>query len=164
MAITEADVRAQAPFDAHWLRAHGMPWALRQLKLSVRAPWDERLNRWSTARRTWNGHNASCLRRHALAVNGFEEQMQYGGEDVEFGFRLVHVGVPGRRIRFSTVTLHLHHERGYVTPGMRERNLAFMQRTLRERRTRAEVGIDQWLAADGTARLGPGDRLQWLAS
>lgn len=161
-AIAEADLQTQRPFQARWLLDQGMPWSPRLWKLAVRPPFDEWLNRLTSARRTWNGHNASCLRRYALQVNGFEEQMQYGGEDVEFGFRLAHIGLEGRRMRFSTVTLHLHHERGYVTPGMRERNIGFMQRTLRDKRTRAELGLDQWLAADGQVTLGADDRVQWL--
>jgi hypothetical protein len=123
---------------------------------------DEWLNRWTPARSTWNGHSASCLRRQAVQVNGFNEDMQYGGLDVEFGLRLNHVGIRTRHIRYSTVPLHLHHDHGYVTPGMRERNAEIKKRTRQQKLERAGHGLDQWLAADGCTTLGPDDRVEWL--
>lgn len=162
-AISEADVMTQRAFAMRWLLEHGMPLSVQLLKLAVRPPIDGWLNRLATARPTWNGHNASCLRRHAVQVNGFEERMQYGGEDVEFGLRLNHAGVATQRIRYSTLTLHLHHDHGYVTPGMRERNAEIKAHTRLERVTRAERGLDQWLRADGRATPGADDRVEWLA-
>jgi hypothetical protein len=117
------------------------------------------LDRLSTARPTWNGHSASCLRSEALAVNGFNEEMGYGGEDVEFGLRLNHIGLTARRIRFSAIALHLDHKRGYVTPEMLAHGATIKDRTRAERLTRTEHGVDRWLDGAGALRLDPADRV-----
>ena len=72
------------------------------------------LNSVTPTKRTWNGHNASCWRSDALKVNGFDERMKYGGEDVEFGYRLVNTGLKASKIRYLAPCLHLDHPRGYV--------------------------------------------------
>jgi glycosyltransferase involved in cell wall biosynthesis len=161
-AITEADVDSQRAFRAGWLLTHGLPFSSKLLKLVTGPPFDAWLNRLTPARPTWNGHSASCLRAQAIQVNGFNEDMYYGGLDVEFGLRLNHVGVQTRHIRYSTITLHLHHGHGYVKPGMRERSHEVKERTREQRLKRAEHGLDQWLAADGRATLNADDRVTWL--
>ena len=161
-AITEADVQRQDVFRAGWLLKNGLPFTHKLLKLVAGPPVDEWLNRVTPARPTWNGHSASCLRSQAIQVNGFNEDMQYGGLDVEFGLRLNHIGVATRHIRYNTVTMHLHHGHGYVTPGMREHSHDVKERTRSQKLQRAERGLDQWLAADGRPTLGPDDRVQWL--
>ena len=161
-AITEADVQRQDAFRAGWLLSHGLPFTSKLLKLVTGPPLDEWLNRLTPARPTWNGHSASCLRSQAIQVNGFNEDMQYGGLDVEFGLRLNHIGIRTRHIRYSTVTMHLHHGHGYVTPGMRERSAEVKERTRNQKLKRAERGLDQWLAADGRVTLKADDRVEWL--
>jgi glycosyltransferase involved in cell wall biosynthesis len=161
-AITEADVQRQDAFRAGWLLTHGLPFTSKLLKLVTGPPLDEWLNRWTPARPTWNGHSASCLRSQAIQVNGFNEDMQYGGLDVEFGLRLNHIGIRTRHIRYSTVTMHLHHGHGYVTPGMRERSAEVKERTRNQKLKRAERGLDQWLTRDGRVTLGADDRVEWL--
>jgi glycosyltransferase involved in cell wall biosynthesis len=161
-AITEDDVKRQDAFRAGWLLNHGLPFTSKLLKLVTGPPVDEWLNRWTPARPTWNGHSGSCLRAQAVQVNGFNEDMAYGGLDVEFGLRLNHIGLRTRHIRYSTVTMHLHHGHGYVTPGMREASAEVKERTRHQKLTRAERGLDQWLAADGRPTLKPDDRVEWL--
>jgi glycosyltransferase involved in cell wall biosynthesis len=161
-AITEDDVRRQDAFRAGWLLRHGLPLSSKLLKLLARSPLDEWLNAVTPARPTWNGHSASCLRRQAIQVNGFNEAMQYGGLDVEFGLRLGHIGVRACHIRYSTITLHLHHGHGYVTPGMRERSALVKETTRQQKLTWAERGLDQWLTPDGQLTLHPDDRVERL--
>ncbi|WP_299363860.1 glycosyltransferase family 2 protein [uncultured Paracoccus sp.] len=159
-AISRAGVETQQVFSPRWLVAHGMRPGPRLYAKTAASPLLGRLlDRVVTARPTWNGHSASCLRRDALAVNGFNEAMGYGGEDAEFGARLTHSGLRGRRIRFSTVALHLHHGRSYATPEMRANSSAIKRRTRAEGLIRAERGVDQWLGPDGAARLDPQDRV-----
>lgn len=159
-AIDETAITSQACFTARWLLAHGAPSRLRMIKLGGPAPIAWLLDRLSTARPTWNGHSASCLRSEALQVNGFNEDMGYGGEDVEFGLRLNHIGLTARRIRFSAIALHLHHERGYVTPEMLAHSAAIKQETIAHRSRWTPRGVDHWLAPDGTANLDPLDRVR----
>ena len=163
-AITEDDVKRQDAFSAGWLLKNGLPFTSKLLKLVTGPPVDEWLNRFTPARPTWNGHSASCLRSQAIQVNGFNEDMAYGGLDVEFGLRLNHVGVRTRHIRYSTVTMHLHHGHGYVTPGMREASAEVKERTRNRKLTRADRGLDQWLQPDGRLSLRPDDRFEWLRS
>lgn len=161
-AITEENVRRQDPFHVRWLLLRGMPPSIKLLKLVARPPLDEWLNRITPAKLSWNGHGASCLRAQAIAVNGFNEEMPYGGLDVEFGVRLGFLGVQPRHIRYSTVAVHLHHGHGYVTPESLARAREVKRRTRREKLLRAPLGIDQWLDAEGRPRLGADDRVEWL--
>jgi len=71
------------------------------------------LNRLTPTKPTWNGHNASCFKADAIAVNGFDQRLRYGGLDREFGERLVNAGIVPKQIRYSAVTLHLDHPRSY---------------------------------------------------
>jgi len=156
--IASETIRTSEVFQPSWLLAHGLKLSPKLFKLMVPG-WAARLaNHLTPTKKTWNGHNSSCLHEHAIAVNGFNEEIQYGGQDVEFGTRLNHLGLQGRHLRFSTVPLHLHHGHGYVTPGMRERSLVQCQETLQLRRIRSHIGLDQWLKADGALSLAPTDR------
>ncbi|KEO58898.1 glycosyltransferase [Thioclava indica] len=157
-AIDEHSVTSQAVFTPRWLMAHGGKLS-RMIKVMGRGRSGWLLDRLSTARPTWNGHSASCLRSEALQANGFNELMGYGGLDVEFGLRLNNMGLTVRRVRFSTVALHLHHERGYATPEMRADSAAVKERSRSERLIRSPLGVNQWLGSDGEPRLGPQDRV-----
>ena len=136
-----------------------MPPNSKFLKLAVKPPLDGPFNLLSPASKTWNGHNASCLKAEAIRVNGFNEDMQYGGLDVEFGLRLLHSGVRHRHIRYSTLLLHLHHGHGYVTPEMRRNSERVKENTRSQKLAWAERGLDQWRSADGQATLAEEDRV-----
>lgn len=73
------------------------------------------MNTITPANATWNGCNASALRTDLLAVNGFNEEMHYGGQDRELGERLRNNGLRPIQIRFSAIALHLDHKRPYKT-------------------------------------------------
>ena len=90
---------------------------------------------------SWNGHNASGWKNDFLNVNGFDERMQYGGEDREFGERLVNNGLKSKQIRYSTVCIHLDHARGYVKPEMIQKNLQIRKETKDHKKKWTEFGI-----------------------
>lgn len=144
-AITREDIVAQRPFDLKWLRERGLKKSIKDWKLMARGGWATFLNAISPARSTWNGHSASCHKAFAIAVNGFEETMQYGGQDCEFGDRLVHLGLKPKRIRYSAICVHLDHKRGYVTEEMLANSRRIREHTKTTRRVLASVGIDQYL-------------------
>jgi glycosyltransferase involved in cell wall biosynthesis len=144
-AITMDDVRTQRAFNAQWLEQRGLQKSYKNWKLTAQGFWSSLLNRFSPAKPTWNGHNASCHKVHALAVNGFDERMQYGGEDCEFGDRLSNYGLNAKRVRYSAVCIHLDHSRGYVTDAMLERNQKIRDQTVRDGVVRAPLGLDQYL-------------------
>ncbi|AWC23030.1 Chondroitin polymerase [Aminobacter sp. MSH1] len=158
-ALTQDDIAGQQAFNAFWLMRHGLPFTSKLLKVVATSPFDEWLNRLTPARPTWNGHSASCLRSQAIQINGFNEDMQYGGLDVEFGLRLRHVGIEPRHIRYSAIALHLHHGHGYVTQGMKERSHGVKENTRHNRLTWAERGLSQWLDSSNRATLLRDDRL-----
>jgi len=144
-AITRDDIVNQNAFDVDWLVSMGLKKTHKTMKLTAKGAWADFLNRISPARPTWNGHSASCYKKHILAVNGFEETMQYGGQDCEFGDRLVNYGLKPKRIRYSAVCIHLDHKRGYVTPEMLARSKAIREDTKKNKVIKARVGIQESL-------------------
>lgn len=146
--ISRADIFSGRCFLAPWLRARwreegDTPLAPPLMKLRTPGLLGEIGSRLTTTRATWNGNNASCFRDDALAVRGFDERMQYGGEDREFGERLVHLGLRGVPKRFAAICVHLDHGRGYVEPEMITRNLAIRAETRRLRLVQTEHGLDR---------------------
>ncbi len=151
-AITQEDVTSRRVFTPDWLRQNGMDMGiLKALKLTMRGPLGDLLNHLPV-KASWNGHNSSCHKKWAIAVNGFDENMQYGGQDAEFGRRLRHLGVKAKRIRYSTICVHLEHGHGYVTPEMKANSARIRENTIKHRLTRAAVGLDQYILPDGSQR------------
>ena len=142
-ALTRDDVGAGHATSYRWLRAHGVPAGRQLLRLAVGSPLAAALDRVTSTRPTFNGHNASVWRADAVAVNGFEESMAYGGLDREFGERLENAGIRGRQVRFRTAVVHLDHERGYRNEAALARNRAIRDEVAATRRTRALVGLDR---------------------
>lgn len=120
------DERAIASGDfarLEWLAANGLPRSKRTLKLWSRPGWRERvLNAITPTPPRWAGNNASGWKADLVAVNGFDERMGYGGEDLELGERLEHAGIRGKQVRFSAICVHLDHARGYVRDDVRIAN------------------------------------------
>lgn len=138
----DADCIARGAFtDPAWLGANGCNDAAISRKLRVHGPWARWWDVLSTARASWNGHNASAWRSDIEAVNGFDERMQYGGEDREFGERLVNNGIRGLRIRHRAVVVHLDHARGYVHDDAIARNRAIRAQTRRLRSVWTQSGL-----------------------
>ncbi len=151
-AITREDVTSGRAFQARWLRAGGLtdPHAL--AKLAAGRHSARLLNSMTPTRPSWNGHNASGWRDDLLAANGFDERMQYGGQDRELGERLENAGVRGLQIRYSAVCVHLDHGRGYKTPESMAKNAAIRVTTRRERVTRTPYGIERPPDPDSATR------------
>jgi glycosyltransferase involved in cell wall biosynthesis len=140
--------------DLDWLTANGLPRDKRSLKLWARPGWRERLlNAITPTPPRWAGNNASAWKSDLLTVNGFDERMGYGGEDLELGERLVHAGIRGKQVRFSAICVHLDHDRGYVSAQVRQANDAIRAQTRRERRTWTPFGIGP-AAAPGAGVAG----------
>lgn len=150
-AITKDDVDTQRVFSADWLRQQGMNIGISSLKLSSRGQVGDWLNHLPI-KASWNGHNSSCYKKWAIAVNGFDENMQYGGQDAEFGRRLRHSGVKPKRIRYSTICVHLDHGRGYVTPEMQANSERIRLNTRRLKLKWTERGLNQYIHPDGTPK------------
>jgi GT2 family glycosyltransferase len=142
-SIQRQDILEQRCFQHAWLRKHGLPWSLKNLKILAPETIAKLLDAITTTRASWNGHNASGWKHDLLGVNGFDERMEYGGEDRELGDRLQHAGIKGICIRHRAVVVHLEHDRGYVNAPALARNRQIWNATRSSRLTWTEHGILQ---------------------
>jgi len=139
--ITKEAIKTQICFDIDWLKQHGLKSSFKNNKITSKGLKAKLLNRFTPTTATWNGHNASGWKEDILKANGYDERMQYGGEDRELGERLFNMGIKAKQIRYSAICLHLDHARGYVKPEMIEKNLKIRAITKKERVTRTPFGI-----------------------
>ena len=123
-AITEDDITTGRLFDRAWLVQQGQPNTHKLNKLTDKTWMRTLFNRITPTKATWNGMNSSTWRKHLVAVNGFNEDMQYGGLDRELGERLWNLEIHSKQIRYSAICLHLDHPRGYAKPEIWARNNA----------------------------------------
>ncbi|MFM2274826.1 MAG: hypothetical protein RL211_698 [Pseudomonadota bacterium] len=142
-AISHASIADGSVFCAQWLTTHGGLRLLDQLKLGhLPLFFSSVLEHISPVKRTWNGAHSSAWRQNLLVVNGFDETMKYGGEDIELGYRLNNAGIRGRHLRYSTLVLHIDHARGYVDEGEIAKNRLIIRKTRQENRIRTTSGIE----------------------
>lgn len=141
--ITEEDIVSQRCFDIGWLKKQGLKSSIKNKKLTAGKQEAKILNAITPTGATWNGHNASGWKKDILAVNGFDERMQYGGQDRELGERLVNYGLKSKQIRYSAICLHLDHPRGYKTPESIAFNKKIRQETRSEKKSFTPFGINK---------------------
>lgn len=139
--IDKNDIYSGACFEIGWLKKNGIKVSFKSNKIKAKGMLSWFLNFVTPTTPSWNGHNASGWKQDFYAVNGFDERMQYGGEDREFGERLINYGIQSKQIRYSTVCVHLDHARGYVKPEMLENNLKIRKETKTTKRTWTPYGI-----------------------
>ena len=141
MDLSKDDILSGRCFDLQWMRGKGMPASFKNNKLTATGFKRWLLNTFTPTKASWNGHNASGWLNDILAVNGFDERMQYGGQDREFGERLENYGIHGMQIRYSTVCLHLDHARGYKTKESIQKNRDIRKHTRSAKVKWASLGI-----------------------
>lgn len=141
--VTVETVREGSVFRYPWLRERGWRPGRRALRLLPPGRIASALDRLTPTGATWNGHNASTLRRHIVGANGFDLDMAYGGEDRALGERLENGGVRAVQARHRLPVVHLDHGRPYAHPESLERNRAIRARIRRGRETRARQGLAQ---------------------
>lgn len=139
--ITKQDIFSQKCFDISWLKSKGLKASFKNNKLKTKGFFERVLNFFTPTKATWNGHNASGWKEDILAVNGFDERMQYGGQDRELGERLLNIGIKSKQIRYSAVCIHLDHKRGYKTPETIAKNKAIRKNTVENKITKTAFGI-----------------------
>ena len=143
--ITKFDIVTERCFDLKWLKSNGMKNSFRNNKLTAKGIIRLALNTLTPTKPTWNGHNSSGWRSDILAVNGFDERMKYGGQDREFGERLVNYGVRGKQIRYTAICLHLDHPRNYRTRKSIEFNNKLRKVTRLNKNIITQFGIVKYL-------------------
>jgi len=140
-AITLEDICNANCFDIQWLRKHGLHNSFKNNKLTAGKTKAWILNHFTPTKATWNGHNASGWKADIVAANGFDERMEYGGEDRELGERMINSGIKSIQIRYSAICIHLHHSRGYVTEAALQRNKEIRMYTRKYKITQTEFGL-----------------------
>jgi glycosyltransferase involved in cell wall biosynthesis len=87
------------------------------------------------------GCNQGFWRDDLVRANGFNEDMVgWGPEDKELCARLEHAGVRRQTLLFGGIAWHLHH--AAASRSALPANLAVLESTRRERKTRCEHGLD----------------------
>ena len=141
LALTQEDIAQGNAFDIAWLRSKGQPICNKMSKLQNVGWLAKFMNFITPAEATWNGCNSSGWRTDLLAVNGFNEDMQYGGQDREFGYRLQTNGIKPIQMRFSAICVHLDHKRPYKTKETMAFNRNVMRMTRKNKVIKTPNGI-----------------------
>ena len=113
-SIDKEAILSENCFNLKWLKKNGLKKSFKNNKLSSKKIKSEILNSITPTKATWNGHNASGWKKDIIAVNGFDERMQYGGQDRELGERLLNFGIKSKQLRYSAIVIHLDHPRSYA--------------------------------------------------
>lgn len=145
-AISRDDVESGRCFDRRWLLDHGLPRSSKKWKLTATPGMARWLNRLVPTKCNFKGSNGSAWLRDVLAVNGFNEQMHYGGLDREFGVRLVNRGIEPVHVRYDAVVIHLDHPRSYRSAEQLAANKSLRLDVARNGITRTTHGITELLA------------------
>jgi glycosyltransferase involved in cell wall biosynthesis len=142
--MTLEDIASGRAFSPLWLATHGFLASRIMRRVAMKAlganrPLDLR---WNREKQIFNGNNASCWKADALAVGGFDTHIPYGGGDREFGYRLEHLGLRARLVRYTALSIHLDHPRSYRSDAQRAANQLIIDETLATRRVRTPSGLD----------------------
>lgn len=141
--ISKEDIKTQQCFDIHWLLLQGVPNSFKINKLNSKGFKELLLNTFTTTKATFDGMNISGYKTHILKVNGFDERMEYGGEDRELGERLINNGIKFKQIRYSAICIHLFHQHDYVDEAMIKRNNHIRKATKLQKLTYTNFGINK---------------------
>ncbi len=142
-AIAPEDVASGRATEYLWLRKRGAPSTRALRRLAIPAAVAPLLDALTPTRASFNGHNASAWKADLVRVNGFNEEMGYGGLDRELGERLENAGVRGKQIRHRAHVVHLDHPRSYRDEAVLRRNRAIRDEVAATGRIRAERGLDR---------------------
>ena len=141
-AITKEDIICQRCFDLQWLKTIGLKTSFKNIKFITSGLLSRILNFVTPTNASWNGHNSSGWKKDLVEVNGFNQEMQYGGQDRELGERLFYKGLKSKQIRYSAICVHLDHKRGYVNKETWEKNFAIRENTRKNKVIKTLLGID----------------------
>lgn len=143
--ISFDDIKEQNCFSTSWLIKNGVKKSFKLTKLTHNKYFAIFMNWITPTKKTFNGHNTSCFKSDLIEVNGFNEEMQYGGLDREVGERLFNFGVLAKQIRYQAICLHLDHKRGYASPEIWKNNNEIRVFNRKNNVKRIEKGISQYL-------------------
>ncbi|MCQ2227078.1 MAG: glycosyltransferase family 2 protein [Bacteroidales bacterium] len=139
--VKQEDVERGRVFKISWLKQHGQPNSFKMTKLFGKAWFASFMNFITPTKATWNGCNASGWREDMLKINGYNEDMHYGGQDREFGERLWNLGIKSKQIRYSAIVMHLDHKRPYKTKESIRTNVEIRKNTRKNKVVETPNGI-----------------------
>lgn len=146
--ITANDIETQNCFSIKWLLKQKLPVNFKITKL-IKARFIVVFLNWITpTKKTFNGHNSSVYKNDLISVNGFNEEMQYGGLDRELGERLFNKGLLSKQIRYEAICVHLDHKRGYASPEIWKKNNEIRAFNQKNKITQSSKGLDQYYTND----------------
>lgn len=141
--ITFENIRKQDCFSVLWLTKNGLKFSFKLSKLTKINFFANFMNWITPTKKTFNGHNTSCFKKDLLAVNGFNEDMKYGGLDRELGERLFNLDILSKQIRYSAICIHLDHERGYFNQEEWNKNLEIRNYNIKNNIIKIKNGIEK---------------------
>ena len=139
--ISKEDIISQQCFDKNWLLDQGLENSFKTNKLTASGIKESLLNTFTPTKATFDGMNVSVWKDDIIKVNGFDERMEYGGEDRELGERLMNLGVKPIQIRYSAICLHLDHNRSYVNETALEKNKTIRKETKKLKSVWTDFGM-----------------------
>jgi len=140
-AIGKDEIKKGLAFSKEWLYAQGLPKTYKTLKLTAKGNFANFMNWITPAKSPWNGHNSSGWKKDIERVNGFDERMQYGGQDRELGERMYNAGIKSKQIRYSAICVHLDHPRPYRTNTSINKNRGIRDVTKKEKKVWTDYGL-----------------------
>lgn len=140
--ITAKNIKNQDCFSIKWLLNNGMKLNFKFIKLLKSKFLVSFLNAVTPTSSSWNGHNASGWKKDLLSVNGFNEEMKYGGEDRELGERLINSGLKSKQIRYSAICVHLDHARSYISDEVWKKNNEIRRQNKINKTIKTPTGIN----------------------
>jgi glycosyltransferase involved in cell wall biosynthesis len=143
--VSQNLIKSQIAFDRAWLLKNGLDILFKSTKLIQVRSFSALMNYITTAKATWNGGNASGWKENFIAINGFNEDLLYGGQDREFGQRLRNLGIKSKQIRYSAACLHLDHPRPYKTSDSIKQNIRTRKAVRKSKAVWTQNGLDKWL-------------------
>lgn len=129
LLLTKSDIHSGNAFKISWLRKRGLNLNFKLSKLVNVSKFSSFMNFITPRNASWNGCNSSGWRKDFIEINGFNEDMQYSGQDREFGERLFNLGIKSKQICYSAICLHLDHKRPYKTKETIAKNIAIRKNT-----------------------------------
>lgn len=92
----------------------------------------------------FRGCNVSYWRNDIISINGYNEDFEgWGREDSDLAIRLLNNGISGKRLKFCGILFHIYHKEN--SKNSFEINNAIEQNTIKNKITKIEKGIDQYL-------------------
>lgn len=142
-AVSKENISNGNIFNLSYIKSLGYKISLKSSKLTKNVTFARFMNFITPANASWNGGNSSGWLSDILTVNGYNNEMNYGGEDRELGERLMNSGLKGIQARYSVIALHLDHSRPYKNAEVIKKNEAIRRNTRRLKIIKTPNGIAQ---------------------